>query len=111
MIKTKLIITSLIAQFFVLVILFPSVIQFAHIFEGHDHNYCGVVETHLHEDSTDCDLLKFISTTYHFDEHHIDIIIPIDNYNNQEYYYTYLIKENRSQSNYLRGPPFFQQES
>lgn len=96
---------------FVLLLLFPSVVQFAHMFENHEHNYCGVSETHLHEKKIDCDLLKFISTAYNFENQAVTISSVKINFKEQDYQYTSIHSKIRSQSNYLRGPPTIQQLS
>ncbi len=58
---------TFIAHLLVLAIVFPSVLQFTHIFENHEHTFCGDVTTHLHEQDLDCDLTKFISNVFSWD--------------------------------------------
>ncbi|MFC7357302.1 hypothetical protein ACFQO1_06360 [Jejudonia soesokkakensis] len=41
------------------VLLLPSLAQFAHIFEGHDHKPCKELTTHLHEKKFECDIHFF----------------------------------------------------
>ena len=62
--KIKLKLTQQIALFTTTLLLcgallFPSVVQFAHIFEGHDHKPCKELTTHLHEKKTECDIHFF----------------------------------------------------
>lgn len=44
---------------------FPSVVEFAHVFTGHEHNYCNhYSESHFHQDNLDCELFSFHKTSY-----------------------------------------------
>ncbi|MCY2687093.1 hypothetical protein [Salinimicrobium sp. TH3] len=39
-------------------ILFPSAVDFAHVFAGHQHYYCNhYAEAHFHEKSVDCEII------------------------------------------------------
>ena len=64
--QLKEITISFLAHILVLAIVFPSVVQFKHIFKNHEHTFCGNVETHLHEQKLDCQLDHFQVTTYNF---------------------------------------------
>ena len=46
-------------------IMFPSVASAAHIFEDHEHTFCGNYDTHLHEQEIDCDVTKILVPTYY----------------------------------------------
>ncbi len=107
----KHITTAFLAHLLVLAIVFPSIVQFTHIFQNHEHTFCGDVDTHLHEQKLDCEFTKFISAVFHFDKVYAEInttntihLIPCFNYSS-------IISKRQSQSNFLRGPPPFQQYS
>lgn len=105
------IITLFLAHFFVLVMLFPSITQLVHVFENHEHEYCGVAETHLHEKKVDCNLLKFISTVLYYNTQDVEYVYISHTYKEKTSHYSFVIHKVRSQSNSLRGPPLFQQFS
>ena len=47
------------------ILTFPSAVEFAHIFSGHQHNYCNhYSESHFHQDNLDCELHSFHKTPY-----------------------------------------------
>lgn len=91
----------------VLGILLPSVVQFTHIFEDHEHNFCGNVTTHLHEQQLDCDLTKIFIPfgQYYLDEYNILTSTQIS----EVLHYTYEqpMAQETSQSYLLRGPPTY----
>lgn len=103
--QLKHITTPFLAHLLVLAIVFPSIVQFAHIFENHDHTFCGNVETHLHEQKLDCQLDHFQVITYNFvpqidfisflpEEHYaVEILTATALYNSLKQTYS------------LRGPP------
>lgn len=44
---------------------FPSAVELAHVFTGHEHNYCNhYTESHFHQDNLDCELFSFHKTSY-----------------------------------------------
>lgn len=44
---------------------FPSVVEFVHVFTGHQHNYCNhYSDSHFHQDKLDCELFSFHKTSY-----------------------------------------------
>lgn len=45
---------------FIGLLFFPSSVEFAHIFVGHEHEVCANdSDTHLHEKNVDCELFSF----------------------------------------------------
>lgn len=41
-------------------IIFPSVIDLAHVFSGHKHDYCNhYAQSHFHEKTVECELFHF----------------------------------------------------
>lgn len=107
----KNITTAFLAHLLVFAIVFPLIIHFTHIFENHEHTFCGDVKTHLHEQKFDCDFTKFISTLFHFER-----VYRVSDANESSYLkiffnYSSISSKRLSQSNLLRGPPPFQQYS
>ena len=101
----KHITSSFVAQLLVLAIVFPSVLQFSHIFEDHEHTFCGNVETHLHEQELDCDPTIFVSTVFRLDHTPLGFkVVPIPN-DTPNKNYTSQVFNNIPQSRSLRGPP------
>lgn len=44
---------------------FPSAVELAHVFVGHQHNFCDhYAESHIHQDNFDCELLTFQHSLY-----------------------------------------------
>ncbi|MEG9326738.1 hypothetical protein SAMN04488034_102435 [Salinimicrobium catena] len=44
---------------------FPSAVELAHVFTGHQHNFCNhYSESHIHQDNLDCELLTFQHSIY-----------------------------------------------
>ncbi|MEK9609093.1 MAG: hypothetical protein VW058_05420 [Flavobacteriaceae bacterium] len=41
------------------ILMLPYWGSFSHIFEGHDHKTCEILETHLHEIELECDILDY----------------------------------------------------
>jgi hypothetical protein len=94
------------AHILVLTVVFPSIIQFTHIFENHEHTFCGNVDTHIHEQKLDCDLTKFISSVFYINYEDLKVEEVLDTSNKLNNYYSFTPSKRLSQSNYLRGPPF-----
>lgn len=47
------------------ILAFPSTVELAHIFSGHQHNFCNhYSDSHFHQDNLDCDLFSFHKTSY-----------------------------------------------
>ncbi|MGI0108010.1 hypothetical protein [Salinimicrobium sp. WS361] len=48
-------------------ILFPSAVDLAHIFAGHQHYTCNhYAESHIHQDTVDCDIFHFQQNPFSF---------------------------------------------
>lgn len=48
-------------------IIFPSAIDLAHVFAGHQHYTCShYAESHFHQKSVDCELFHFQQTPFSF---------------------------------------------
>mgnify|MGYP003130892950 FL=1 len=107
--QTKHILTNILAHLLVLAVVFPAVVQFTHIFENHEHTFCGDYKTHLHEQNLDCEFTKFISTVFHYESEYPELTITNTLLPTPCFNYSSIISKRQSQSNPLRGPPLFQQ--
>ena len=46
-------------------VLFPSAVDFAHVFLGHQHSYCNhYSDSHFHQKDLDCDIFKLQQSSY-----------------------------------------------
>lgn len=46
-------------------LLFPSSVELAHVFLGHQHNFCNhYADAHFHEKNQDCSLFHFQQTSF-----------------------------------------------
>ena len=106
--QTKHIVTTILAHLLVLAVVFPAVIQFTHIFENHEHTFCGDYKTHLHEQKLDCEFTKFISTVFHCENGYTELNETNTLHRTPCFNYSSIISKRQSQSNPLRGPPPFQ---
>lgn len=88
------------------ILLFPSAVNFSHIFLGHDHKLCDhYAEKHFHDKKLDCDLYKFHSNPaleinfpdYTIFSESVTQVLPSYQY--------FFISDSKPLSNYLRGPP------
>jgi len=47
------------SSFLTVILVFPYLGSFSHLFEDHEHKTCEISETHLHELDLDCDILDY----------------------------------------------------
>lgn len=48
-------------------LIFPSVVDLAHVFSGHKHDYCThYAESHFHQKTVDCELFHFQQNPFSF---------------------------------------------
>lgn len=87
-------------------IVFPSAVEFAHVFTGHQHDYCNhYADSHFHEKNIDCELFDFQKTpfdypnlfSYHLFNPEVQTDVEIRNYN--------FLSNSRKFSFSLRAPP------
>ena len=64
----------LLASFLTLVLMFPYVGSFLHMFEDHLHETCEISETHFHGVELDCDILDYNFATSIQLSHEIDYL-------------------------------------
>ena len=86
-------------------LLLPSMVQFTHIFEDHEHNFCGNVSTHLHEEQFDCDLTKIFAPLAQFELNQYTELIDFQIPTLINYTYEQPFARQLSQSYEVRGPP------
>jgi hypothetical protein len=97
--------TTFLAYCIVLAIVFPSIIQFTHIFESHEHIFCGNIETHLHEQKLDCELDLFQVITYNFVPQLVYKRFPPEEQYAVEILTATTVYSSLKQTHSLRGPP------
>ena len=103
--KPNILVHYILPAFLAAALLFPTTLQFSHLFADHEHKECGEVVTHLHEKKTDCDINLFhfsqlfdgLAATY---ESSI-VVTP------SKTFLTYTLQHHKSYTHsiYLRGPP------
>ena len=48
-------------------IIFPSAVDLAHVFSGHNHDFCNhYAESHIHENNVDCELVHFQKKSFSY---------------------------------------------
>ncbi len=100
------ILSSFIAGLLSIALLFPSLVEFAHTVEGHEHVACDDVSTHIHEKNLDCSLCDFQFSTFQ-----LVLVFPQDNivpeiFSKPQARSTSADKSTNLHYFYLRGPPF-----
>lgn len=88
-----------------LALMLPTGVQFAHVFDGHEHVACNELKVHLHEDKIDCDLCDFqlSSFDYQVSEYSETHLVLISS--EKDIFYTSFIGAEDNGSITLRGPP------
>lgn len=87
-------------------LIFPAIINLAHVFSGHDHHYCNhYSDSHFHKENIDCELFKFQqSPVAHFEIFSFTIFNPEIKTSGFTSLYWFL-SEYQKLSFSLRGPP------
>ncbi len=95
------------ATLLLLVVLLPSAIKFAHIFENHKHEVCNnPTDTHFHEVDIDCEFYKFkLNTVFSFKALNSEIFTFKDHYKIIDSQYQFVSDFQRLPFA-LRGPPY-----
>lgn len=89
-----------------MVLLIPSIIQFAHSFENHEHVYCfSIDETHVHELEIDCTSLHRQFQSYDIDFSSNLEVIPQHFYSFTVEFTSDLIDVKILREKNPRGPP------
>ena len=84
---------------------FPLVVQFAHIFEGHNHKPCGDITTHLHEKKVNCTLFEFHFSNFNYSVvSYPDLYVTNVPFTYETRYFSVEITSDTS-TYFLRGPP------
>ncbi|MBL4664097.1 MAG: hypothetical protein JKY22_11225 [Flavobacteriaceae bacterium] len=97
--------SSLFGFLFSLAILFPSVIQFTHLFEEHEDVGCTETVHHIHEKKIECKIHDFQLTPFHFDSLEVYSELTITNYPEKDEEVTSLFYSEKTHDFLLRGPP------
>lgn len=106
--KNRKILKSLLnfsALLFIIILLLPTIVQFAHVFEEHEQTNCNEITTHFHEHELECSICDFnLNQNYSF-------VIQEFQFNNFSFknrftLELYNFKYYHQQLSYsLRGPP------
>ncbi len=93
------------ALLLIIIMLFPTVFQFFHVFENHKQNYCHENTIHIHEHKLDCSICDFnLNPTYNQALHYFQVKkISFNKKINFEFYNFKYYHQQLSYS--LRGPP------
>ena len=91
-----------------LVLLIPSVIQFEHVFENHEHTICTATDDHhFHEQELDCSLLHYQLQVFSYTTASNHAVIPLHfyktTYNEQPQVLSVVYTDKKN----TRGPPYF----
>ncbi len=95
------------AAIFALALLLPTVVKFAHTFEGHEHKTCTETSTHIHQKQLDCSICDFHFSLFDFKAQELPEFAVLDGFQKTET--VYILPEFRLNSThyFLRGPPLF----
>ncbi|CAM3422907.1 hypothetical protein [Aequorivita lipolytica] len=103
----KEIIRLFVASIFSLALLYPTAVQFAHTFEGHEHKACTETSTHLHEKQLDCSICDFQFSIFNFSPQELPEFTVFHSYQNIETVYVLPEFKLNTTHYFLRGPPLF----
>tara|TARA_R100000353_G_scaffold176127_1_gene149638 strand:+ start:135065 stop:135394 length:330 start_codon:yes stop_codon:yes gene_type:complete len=96
---------ALIATVFCLALLLPSAVDFAHIFESHEHKTCTDLSTHLHEKQLDCSICDFHFSVFNFEPIAVTEFAVLNGFKKVETTYYFPKLSSPATHFYLRGPP------
>jgi len=105
MIGKKNIALFAISLFLSLAFLFPTAVQFEHLFESHNHKPCNDYSVHLHEKPLDCNIQAFHFSTFSFETLPNWEIFAIPPHTFPYYGYTSVLYTQKPLTAFLRGPP------
>ena len=89
-----------------IVLVTPSVIQFSHIFEEHEHIACTETESHVHKTDVDCETCAFRIMPFNDDFNVVNDFSLKKSILKKEVNYTSLILESHNFTHkQLRAPP------
>lgn len=95
------------ASIFALALLLPTVVQFAHSFEGHKHEACIDISTHFHEKQLDCSICDFHFSIFNFTPQQFAELVIQEGFQKTEIPYFVADFTLNSTHYFLRGPPLF----
>ena len=87
------------------ILLLPSVIQFSHLLENHEHKFCKDYSNHFHEIENHCSINFFHFSAFNFSPISVSHIIPPKISALVFEYYTLLIVSQNPSQFHKRGPP------
>jgi len=100
--------SSFAAFMLVLALMLPSGIQFAHIFEGHEHISCNDHSVHLHKSVTQCEISHFHLANFNYElADYPDFSTPKIPARVEEQISSLLFHSFKINNTQLRAPPHF----
>lgn len=105
--KTEISILNFSVLLLIVIMLFPTIFQFAHAFEDHKQSKCNEVTTHIHELEVECSICDFQISTFNYSFiNEIDFLLTKNHTIYADYYKSK--KHNSIKLSFsLRGPPLF----
>lgn len=94
-----------VATIFSVALLFPTAVQLAHSFEGHEHPVCTELGTHLHKAQLDCPIFDFHFSNFTFSFQQLPQFLDVDGYQTVSTVYRLPKIIGRNFHYHLRGPP------
>lgn len=92
---------------FVLALLMPTMVQFAHALEGHEHKVCNNFSTHIHKTKLNCAVCDFHFSTFNYSPENLFAFNKIETFQKTEIEYFFTETTSSSFHYLLRGPPLF----
>ena len=90
---------------FSLAILFPSIVQFTHLFEAHDNMACAETVQHIHEKKIECEIHNFQIAPFNFYTFGGLNTLIITSYSVENEQVTSLFHSEKTHDFLLRAPP------
>lgn len=89
-------------------LMFPTALQFSHIFEGHEQIDCKEQSTHIHEYVADCQICDFHLASFNYDlVFYSEPVAPPIPFKVEKYFSFLLIDSFKKTNTQLRAPPHF----
>ena len=95
------------AAIFALALLLPTVVKFAHTFEGHEHKTCTETSTHIHQKQLDCSICDFHFSNFNFILQELPEFVVLHGFQKTETVYLFPEFKLSATHYFLRGPPLF----
>ncbi len=106
--KRKHIGQVIVSVLLLLALTLPTVIQFSHYVEGHEHRQCDEKNSHLHENELRCQICDFQLSSFNYDTLGLpDFETPNIPSEVEKHFASSILKSFKRSNNPLRAPPYF----